>query len=219
MCSAAARDGFPSQSAETIRRLIADHGDLLRGEAFGAKWREGLRVRRTGEILRCNRDLENAGEFTYEWPSTSRSQRRVRCSRLRRSQASETMEASSIWQGAAGSNASSSAGFSLRHPQLACGRCQRRMRAACALGVETLRTAPDLSECLLHDVLGCLLVFEKATEKSTHPRRIFSIPGIEYLGVAVGDLLPEFPIIEQLASPPCTSGVRRKRFDGNRKFR
>ena len=68
-----------------------------------------------------------------------------------------------------------------------------------ALRIEPLGPAPNVGECLLHRVLGRLFVAKKPPEEAAQARCVFSIPGIECLGVAVDDLLPEFPVVEQLA--------------------
>jgi len=67
-----------------------------------------------------------------------------------------------------------------------------------AFGVEAVRAMPDLGEGFLHNVFNLLFVGKKVPEEDPQARSGFSIPRIECVGVAVGDLLPELPVVEQL---------------------
>jgi hypothetical protein len=61
-----------------------------------------------------------------------------------------------------------------------------------------VRASPDLRKGFLHNVFSLLFVAKKVPEEDTQARRGFSIPGIERVGATVGDLRPEFPLVEQL---------------------
>jgi hypothetical protein len=67
-----------------------------------------------------------------------------------------------------------------------------------SFGVEAVRATPDLSEGFLHNVFNRLLVDKNVPEEDPQARSSLSIPRIECVAVAVGDLLPELPVVEQL---------------------
>ncbi len=64
--------------------------------------------------------------------------------------------------------------------------------------VETVRAMPDLGKSFLHNVFNRLFVGEKMPEEDPQAWSSFSIPHIECICVAVGDPLPELPVVEQL---------------------
>jgi hypothetical protein len=68
-----------------------------------------------------------------------------------------------------------------------------------ALRIKPLGPTPNMGECLLHHILGRLFIAEKMPQEAEQAWRVLSIPGIERLGIAAHDLLPEFPVVEQLA--------------------
>jgi hypothetical protein len=75
-------------------------------------------------------------------------------------------------------------------------------------------TPPDVSVSVLHNILCHLRIAEQVTKIGTQARGRLAIPGIEGDGIACGDLRPEFPFVEQMASPMCSSGKGWKRFEG-----
>src|SRR6266567_7751835 len=66
-----------------------------------------------------------------------------------------------------------------------------------AIGVEGLRPSPDLGECFLHHILRRLRIAEKVPEEGAQARSVLAVPAIEGLRIARGDLLPEFPVVQQ----------------------
>ncbi len=78
------------------------------------------------------------------------------------------------------------------------------------LRIKALRPAPDLYERLLHHIFNRLLVSEKVPEEAEEARCVFSIPDVERIGVAVNDLLPEFPLVEQLVLQPVLRAQEQK---------
>ena len=52
-------------------------------------------------------------------------------------------------------------------------------------------------------------------KEGAQARSRIPIPGFKSIGIAFGDPLPEFPVVQQMVSPFINSGKRRKKFGAN----
>ena len=157
-----------------------------------------------------------AASSAYDWPSTSRSHSRLRCSI---GQLPEKIGHDGRRLSAPGKRILDlqRVGRFLAPPPIRgllasdavepCAQCS-------AVKVEPLGAAPNVGVGVLHDILGRLQIAEQVTKEAAQPRSGLAIPAVKGLGVACRNLLPEFPFVEQLRSPICTSGGGRKRFRG-----
>ena len=213
-CAAAGGIARPSQSAETYSAAsLQIMSSPLSADERRTKAPEELRGRQRGAIEPCQEGRQGSWPVPRRiCPSTSRSQRSVRCSSVRRRKASVTMDAISTRLGAGGSISSSSVAFCLRPPLrgLPSSNPEEIRARRTAFGVEAMRAAPDLRKGFLHNVFSRLFVDKKVPEENPEARSGFSIPGIERVGVAVGDLLPYLPVVEQSDLLPVLSKIDEK---------
>ena len=75
-----------------------------------------------------------------------------------------------------------------------------------AIRVEALRTAPDLGVNILHEIVGRIAGTGAMAKETAQARRRIPIPGFKSIGIALGNSLPEFPVVEQIVSPFSNSG-------------
>src|SRR6185437_5509795 len=67
-----------------------------------------------------------------------------------------------------------------------------------AIGIESVWAPPDMGVGFLHEIVCRGFAAGEVAQKGTQARSRFAIPRFKRVGVACGDLLPEFPVVEQV---------------------
>jgi hypothetical protein len=66
---------------------------------------------------------------------------------------------------------------------------------------------------ILHEIVGRIAGTGAMAKECAQARRRIPIPGFKSIGIAFGDPLPEFPVVEQTVPPFSNTGERQKKFE------